>query len=244
MTKFLCSISKGTIDTDMSVAPLSETNLTQGEAMETIGTIELRLYITRQLGVEHALTGIDKYHSVDDVLGVDGNRPTSYKQLPPSFRMAFEENSELLSNCTRNTHKRRMDQKRLGTEPWAIFRFHYRSPGKWTPEPWPPVAKTSTESIEAHDLKMSFDPQNKPSKVITESHTLDHEPVPPLPLGAKPAINDGDTSTRASSVAPPDVPSTPTKSTSKATSTKVREIHTFTFEALESTSSQLGTRAI
>jgi hypothetical protein len=131
MTKFLCSISKGTIDTDMSVAPISGTILTQGEATETIGTIELRLYITRQLGVEHAITGIESYHSVDYVLEIDRNRPVSYKQLPPTFRMAFEENSELLNNRARNKYKGRMDQKRPGTGPWAIFRFHYRSPGEW-----------------------------------------------------------------------------------------------------------------
>jgi hypothetical protein len=81
------------------------------------------------------------------------------------------------------------------------------------------------EAISEHFTAIKFDPK---SKAKTDAHTLDLEPVPPLPLGMAPHKDDGDRSTRASTI-PPDTPSTPSKGGVQREQTpKVRFSLTFT----------------
>ncbi|KAF1914952.1 hypothetical protein BDU57DRAFT_308819 [Ampelomyces quisqualis] len=198
---FLYKIPQGIIDTQMIVAPLSGAIPSQGEATETDGTIELRVYITRQLGVDYALNDIETYHNISKDHENGSDRSASFKLVPPTFNMVFEKNSAPLEKHKSNKEFRKMVSKRPGTEPWAVFRFHYRS----------------QEAITAQALKMTYDPT---SKTQLEPHTLDLEPVPSLFVGAKPDGDDEDDSTRTSPVAPSDVPTTPIKSASKGTSEK------------------------
>jgi hypothetical protein len=71
-------------------------------------------------------------------------------------------------------------------------------------------------------MEMTYDPTDK-SKSAHSPRLLEMESVPQLFVGTKPANNDGDSSTRASSI-PPEVPSTPVKTPSrKAPTMKVRD---------------------
>jgi hypothetical protein len=128
---FLYKTDKGTIDTEVLVAPLEDVTTTQSDAPETIGTLEMRLYITRQLDVFHTID-VDKYHTVKGNVEVEDEETehqTSYKLLPPAFRTTFEKNCAPLECLKVNREQRRMNAPHPGTEPWAIFRFHHRSKG-------------------------------------------------------------------------------------------------------------------
>jgi hypothetical protein len=96
---------------DLLVAPITGVAATQGEGPETIGTLALRVYITRQLGVSHALTGITKYD------GVKGDKAATYKKVAPTLRMTFEENCAPLEKTKTSRELRRMEARRPGTEP-------------------------------------------------------------------------------------------------------------------------------
>jgi hypothetical protein len=128
--KFLYKSGQDTIDTDMLVAPISGMTAILGEEKDTIGTIEFRLYVTRQLGVTHTPIGLRKYDSIGANFEDDEEpRSATYKLMAPTLHMAFEKNVAPLKNTRVRREHRNMDSKRPGTEPWAIFRFHYRSKG-------------------------------------------------------------------------------------------------------------------
>jgi hypothetical protein len=126
---FLYKSRDGILDTIMAVEPVLGANVVQSNGPGTVGTIELRLYITRQLGVQHHLSNVKKYYHTSGNIEDEELQTSIYKLLPPTFQMAFEKNSAVLDDRTANREKRRMDTTRPGTEPWAIFRFHYRSKG-------------------------------------------------------------------------------------------------------------------
>ena len=127
---FLYKTTMGIIDTDLLVTPIIGVAATQGDGAVTIGTLELRVYITRQLGVSHTLTGITKYdniqgHNIED----EEDEAATYKKIAPTFRMGFEENCAPLEKAKANGELRRTEARRPGSKPWVIFRFHYRSKG-------------------------------------------------------------------------------------------------------------------
>jgi len=130
---FLCKTTKGIIDTDITVTPLEHAVTIQNDAPETIGTIELRLYITRQLGDWHEIGKVKKYYAHEsdmkdrDTGGIE--QKVGYNRIAPIFRMSFEKDTTPLEDNQPKTYQRRADAKRPGTEPWAIFRFHYRTEG-------------------------------------------------------------------------------------------------------------------
>ncbi|CAI9635291.1 hypothetical protein GT037_007736 [Alternaria burnsii] len=197
--KFLYKTTKGIIDTDITVVPLPGFATTQNNDPETIGTLELRVYITRQLGTWHDIGEVKKYFTVGGSIGDKQTgsmeQKASYKDIPPTFGMSFETNAALLEDRQPSLQQRKVDAKRPGTEPWAIFRFHYRS----------------QEDILKREMKMTHDPN---SKEKPKPHTLFLNPVPPLLLGEKSCKNDGDASSRSSSLSPmpPSKPSTPARS--------------------------------
>ncbi|KAF2831984.1 hypothetical protein CC86DRAFT_400764 [Ophiobolus disseminans] len=195
---FLYRTDKGIIDTEMHVVPLSGVTMSRGEGPETVGTMELRLYVTRQIGVHHALSNIEKYSSnngnIED--DVDVEETATYRQIEPTIKMSFERNCAPLEKRKVTREQRNMEMRRPGTESWAIFRFHYRS----------------KDAIIKQNLVLTADPKDKNKTV---SHVLDLEPVPPLPLGTKPQKDDGDSSTRATTPMPPYTPSPPVKTLQK-----------------------------
>lgn len=126
---FLYQTPDGVIDTQMSVTPYAGTSILSKESPETIGTVEIRVYITRQFDVEHTIDNASTYDNVDE-----GSEPASsvadYKDVPPQFQMTFEKNCSTLETGKSKREKKKVYAKRPGTEPWAIFRFHYRTKGR------------------------------------------------------------------------------------------------------------------
>ncbi|KAI4679201.1 uncharacterized protein J4E88_006494 [Alternaria novae-zelandiae] len=174
---FLYKTPKGIIDTTITVAPLEHAATVQDDAAETIGTIELRLYITRQLGDWHEIGKVKKYyaHQGDmkdrDTGGIE--RKVGYNRIAPIFRMSFEKDTTPLEDNQPKTYQRRADAKR----PAEILK---------------------------ENMSMGFDPDDKD---IGEAHTLVLEPLPPLTIGAKPlSKNDGDASSRSESPMLPTTP--------------------------------------
>ena len=131
--KFLCKNGKEIIDTEMTAAPLLDVVMTKGDGPETIGAIEHRLYITRQLGVSHEVSSVRKYHEIEGDVEEDHPGGTgqnaSFKLIPPTLKMRLERDTAPLEGTQPSLYKRRADAKRPGSEPWAIFRFHYRIEG-------------------------------------------------------------------------------------------------------------------
>jgi hypothetical protein len=126
---FLYQTSDGVIDTQMSVAPYTGTTNLSKEAPETVGTIELRVYITRQFDVEHMTNKACTYDQIVEDSQSSASVAT-YKDVPPQFQMTFEKNCSILEVPKGKREKKKVHAKRPGTEPWAIFRFHYRTKGR------------------------------------------------------------------------------------------------------------------
>ncbi|KAF3006052.1 hypothetical protein E8E13_010891 [Curvularia kusanoi] len=195
---FLCKTSKGIIDTKMTVTSYTGRLIIDKDSRETIGTLELRIYITRQFDVEHEIDAMPKYDKAH--VGTTVSTPTAlYKDVPPQFNMQFEENSPTLEATKVTRENSKMNKKRPGTGPWATFRFHYRT----------------ERSITERKMPLTFAPNDK-VLIKAEPHTLELDPIPQLQLGSKPANkNDGEISTRASSPAPSETSPTPMKSSKK-----------------------------
>ncbi|KAL6708696.1 hypothetical protein ACN47E_002392 [Coniothyrium glycines] len=189
---FLYNSKEGLLDTEMHVATLPKEVVTsQSESIETIGTLELHVYVTRQLSIEHNIGSVKTYleHKTSEREGGTAAPIAHYKLIAPSLQMTFETNTAPLDSSKVRSEQRKIDAPRPGNEPWAVFRFHYRS----------------RDAIELQKLERSYDPKVKET---SEARTLALEEVPSLAVGTKPNKQDDDTSTRASSL-PPDRPSTP-----------------------------------
>lgn len=113
----------------MSVTPYTGTSSLGTETPETIGTIELRVYVTRQLDVEHVIDDACAYDRVKE-----DSDPSSvvatYKDVPPQYQMSFEKDCPPLETSKGKREMKKVRGKRPGKEPWAIFRFHYRTKGE------------------------------------------------------------------------------------------------------------------
>jgi hypothetical protein len=129
---FLYKMDRGIIDTQIVVTPLKGVTTTQNDTPEAIGTLEMRLYVTRQLDVFHAIENVEKYYSTKcniEEEDAETEQHANYNVLPPTFRTTFEKNCAPLERRKVTQWQRRMTAERPGPEPWAIFRFHYRSKG-------------------------------------------------------------------------------------------------------------------
>ncbi|KAJ8112085.1 hypothetical protein OPT61_g5460 [Boeremia exigua] len=199
---FLYQTPNGTVDTNILVAPYSGPMSLDKQGPETVGTIDLCVYVTRQFDVEHENNDTCKYDKASEA-GL-----ATYKDLPPQFQMVCEKNCSTLDAPKANREKKKMYAMRAGKEPWAIFRFHYRT----------------KESIFDKNMKLTYHPTDK-AFAKKKAHTLDLELVPLLLLGTKPAgKNDGENSIRTSSPPPPDTPLTPAKGSKKSQSSQPKVV--------------------
>jgi hypothetical protein len=130
MEQFLFMTPKGIADTDIIVAPIFRELATRSDAVETIGTIELRLYVARQPDISYALSGVKRYYTTSGNIEDGDSRHATFKLIAPTFQMSYEQSSAPVDNAKAARERRKMDARRPGLEPWAIFRFHYRSKGK------------------------------------------------------------------------------------------------------------------
>lgn len=127
---FLYKTSKGIIDTTMLVAPISMAGLSQNESSGVVGTVELRLYVTRQLDVFHKIQDVQSFDSPASQIEPISQHTMGNKKVRPTFHMVFEKNCAPLDTARLAREQRKIKAPRPGTEPWAIFCFHYRSKGE------------------------------------------------------------------------------------------------------------------
>ena len=207
---FLYVSEEGIIDTTMLVKSLSGMKLSQGKGPETIGTVELRLFITRQMGVSHDLGKVAKYCDQPDKLKSDRDRTVNYGRIAPTYRMEFDQDCAPLDKSKATREQTIMNKQRPGTKPWAIFRFHYRSKGKDSRTRREHDWQYFTEAITKQNLRLTFD-NSKLTK--TEPQVLVFDDVPPLVEGTEPEKKDTDNSSRSTSSIPPDKPSALAKRT-------------------------------
>jgi hypothetical protein len=97
-------------------------------APSNVGTIEMRVCVLRRFGDQHLARG-PVYYDCENV-GYDTHQLIGYKFIEPEFALTFDEDSSVLDTRKANTQKRYISVPRPGLEPWAVFRFHYRSLGE------------------------------------------------------------------------------------------------------------------
>jgi hypothetical protein len=132
INSFLYQNGNGIIDTTMMATAASFENATQGDGPETLGTIELRLYMLRRFGEEHVIGDVPAYHNQKKLLGDSESvqkELVAYKLTKPDLKMTFEEDCATLHSRTTTLQRAKADKPRPGKSPWAVFRFHYRSKG-------------------------------------------------------------------------------------------------------------------
>lgn len=123
-------LADGFVETDMQVTSAKEVILTQNDKPETLGTIEVRLYVARTTqGDEHDLKDVRTYYNRPQNTSAPHKETLTYKTLAPTHMMQFNEDCAVLDLATSNRHRKRMMAKRPGMAPWAVLRFHYRSQG-------------------------------------------------------------------------------------------------------------------
>jgi hypothetical protein len=123
------------LDTQMKMVAVSGFSFTKDdEGPETIGTIEVRLYVLRTFGAEYPLdstmlTYLDEKNDEDEE-EMD-EKIAFYKTIAPEYMVEFEKNCQEVDKKTGNSWNKKLNTKRPSKEPWAIFRFHYRSKGAY-----------------------------------------------------------------------------------------------------------------
>lgn len=112
----------------MKVASASIKTSTKADCVETVGTVELRLFVLRREGEEHRISNASTYYNQKHT---SGDKVTvQYKSIAPEFVMEFEENCAALDKNAASKMNQKINARRPGREVWAIFRFHYRSMGQ------------------------------------------------------------------------------------------------------------------
>lgn len=131
--KFLFKTDKGSIvETEILVAKAPSHISPEEQGDRSLGTIELRIYVLRRAGDDHALQDIDPYYAVKE----EGFTPSKFEDsdiemgfttIPPQYAMTYEKNVTPLDEKTAKRYRTKIDGKRPGAEAWAVFRFHFRS---------------------------------------------------------------------------------------------------------------------
>lgn len=136
--KFLFKTDNGSIvETEILVAKVPSHIFLEEQGDRSLGTIELRIYVLRRAGDDHALQDIDPYYAVKEEGFIPSNCEGSesemgFTTIPPQYTMTYEKNVTPLDAKTAKRHRTKMDGKRPGAEAWAVFRFHFRSNGMCT----------------------------------------------------------------------------------------------------------------
>lgn len=122
----------------------------------------------------------------------------TYNTLPPNLLMGFNENCEVLNTAEANRAKKKMTCRRPGAEPWAVFRFHYRTP----------------QAIIEIGMETTFDNTWRKNEG-KDPVKLAIPELPHLLVTPKPTKGDGEGSfdRQSSLVSSPAVPKTPTTCT-------------------------------
>lgn len=127
------------VDTELLVAKIPADIVVEEEGARGLGAIEVRVYVLRRFGDEHALQDIEPYYAVKEEghmsHAVDGNnfdKSVGFTSIAPEFTMTYQKNIAALEGNIVKRVKTKMDKQRPGAEPWAIFRFHFRNKRAYT----------------------------------------------------------------------------------------------------------------
>ncbi|KAF1945465.1 hypothetical protein EJ02DRAFT_419452 [Clathrospora elynae] len=100
---FFHRTDKNIIDTNMLVAPLVRVTTSQGDASETIVTMELRVYITGQLDVAHSIGNVERYYAPKGTIEDDTKPTANYSNIVPTLEMRFERNCAPMEKMKANS---------------------------------------------------------------------------------------------------------------------------------------------
>ncbi|CAI6342032.1 unnamed protein product [Periconia digitata] len=177
--KFWYKKDKAIIETDAVVEVEPDLNVTQKDQPETIGTIDIRLFMGRKLGDTCSVGNNRTYYNdgmdidLEDP-NTDGNEtplsPITYRNIAQDVKILFNRDCAALDSRAVTRNRTNTDKKRPGKVPWAVFRFHLRS----------------LDAIELAKMKQTFDPNDKKASV---PHALKLEKVPPLEASPKKAAS-------------------------------------------------------
>jgi hypothetical protein len=129
--KFLFQTNDGIVDSPIKTTSIATDVEFVEKGPASLGIMELRLYILRRHGDSHALRDVPIYLEQKGD-GHDTENPVGYSELKPEFTMAYDKESAILDDKDASRNRKKVEAKRPGNEPWAIFRFHYRTRGKDT----------------------------------------------------------------------------------------------------------------
>lgn len=128
--KVLFNTKDGVIESNLTVKPINENVHTEENAPITLGTVEFRISVLRNVGDKHALRDVSMYYeSTGDGHNVD--EPVGFKTVKPEFTMTHEEDCPTLESKKANAEQRKIKSARPGNEAWAVFRFYYRKAGRY-----------------------------------------------------------------------------------------------------------------
>jgi hypothetical protein len=131
---FLYQKGKGILETAMKVSLADPGLATKGEGQETLGTVEVRLYVLRRFGEEHDIEGLRIYDDTEEKAennDSDQKKDATYNIIEPDLTMVFEEDCVSLGTKGMKAQRSKVSKPRPGKAPWAVFRFHYRTKGKY-----------------------------------------------------------------------------------------------------------------
>jgi hypothetical protein len=131
---FLYQKGKGILETAMKVSVVAPGLATKSEGQETLGTVEVRLYVLRRFGEEHDIEGLRIYDDTEekaDNNDSDQKKQVTYHTIEPDLTMAFEEDCVSLGTKGMKAQRSKVSKPRPGKAPWAVFRFHYRTKGQY-----------------------------------------------------------------------------------------------------------------
>lgn len=134
--KYLFRTLDGIIESPLVVEQIPSEYQIDENAPVSVGTIEVRVYVLRSFGEKYRRTGPAYYDYVKDGMASTGERRerrVEYKTIQPEFSMTYQrlDDCPLLDDKQTKKHMRTMDANRV--EPWATFRFHYRTLGEQIP---------------------------------------------------------------------------------------------------------------
>jgi len=124
--KFLFQTGDDIMDTGINITTAPDLISVEKHGIETIGTIELRLYALRTPGEGYISQTSPTYYSSSDTGEESIQKEAHFTRIPVQFVAKPKKDCETVDKASAVRFKRNMEKLRPGKEPWAIFRFHYR----------------------------------------------------------------------------------------------------------------------
>ncbi|KAF2474981.1 uncharacterized protein BDR25DRAFT_340611 [Lindgomyces ingoldianus] len=193
ITKFRFQYDKEVKETEIMATKIdSNVNLVEGEE-EIFGMIEVRISVLRRFGQEYSLRDIALYPD-DPEDGHEETEEAGYTKIAPQFRITHDKNVPFMNRRSAREKFKQCKDQRPGKEPWAVFRYYYRT----------------LQSILDANLHVST---SEETNVKGETRALDIEEVPLLKIGDTPGKSEAENDGRSTRQSTPgnNWPDTPAK---------------------------------